>query len=161
SADRILDARWECNRTPSRPGLNALRDCCGRSPSIVHRDSQFVGLCHLHRARAPAQPTRLTERGIMAALIEVLNVMQRPYSRRTARPPTQHTRAVMPGAAAAFMAIEYRSHAQQAPATPAPIPPILQNYQPVTAERLKNPEPGNWLMIRRTYDGWGFSPLEQ
>jgi alcohol dehydrogenase (cytochrome c) len=31
----------------------------------------------------------------------------------------------------------------------------------VTAERLKNPEPGNWLMIRRTYDGWGYSPLDQ
>jgi glucose dehydrogenase len=31
----------------------------------------------------------------------------------------------------------------------------------VTAERLKNPEDENWLMIRRTYDGWGFSPLTQ
>jgi alcohol dehydrogenase (cytochrome c) len=35
------------------------------------------------------------------------------------------------------------------------------NYQPVTAERLKNPEDGNWLMIRRTYDGAGFSPLAE
>ena len=39
------------------------------------------------------------------------------------------------------------------------MPAILQNYAPVTAERLKNPEAGNWLMIRRTYDGWGYSPL--
>jgi alcohol dehydrogenase (cytochrome c) len=31
----------------------------------------------------------------------------------------------------------------------------------VTAERLKHPEDGNWLMIRRTYDGWGYSPLDQ
>jgi alcohol dehydrogenase (cytochrome c) len=37
----------------------------------------------------------------------------------------------------------------------------LANYQPVTAERLKNPEAGNWLAIRRTYDGWGFSPLTE
>src|SRR3984885_14241210 len=43
----------------------------------------------------------------------------------------------------------------------APLPRVLQQYQPVTAERLKNPEDGNWLMIRRTYDGWGYSPLEQ
>src|SRR5580698_731988 len=43
----------------------------------------------------------------------------------------------------------------------APVPAALQNYQPVTAERLKNPEPGNWLMNRRTYDGWGYSPLDQ
>jgi alcohol dehydrogenase (cytochrome c) len=43
----------------------------------------------------------------------------------------------------------------------APVPAVLQNYQTVTAERLKNPEAGNWLMIRRTYDGQGFSPLTQ
>ena len=42
-----------------------------------------------------------------------------------------------------------------------PIPPVLQKYQPVTNQRLKNPEDGNWLMIRRTYDGWGYSPLDQ
>ena len=39
--------------------------------------------------------------------------------------------------------------------------PILQNYKPVTAERLKKPEDGDWLMVRRTYDGWGYSPLDQ
>src|SRR5439155_25202986 len=50
--------------------------------------------------------------------------------------------------------------AQQQPA-PEIIPPVLRNYQPVTADRLKNPEDTNWLMIRRTYDGWGYSPLDQ
>src|SRR5580765_4326363 len=49
---------------------------------------------------------------------------------------------------------------QPAPAA-EPMPAVLQNYQPVTAERLKKPEDGNWLMIRRTYDGWGYSPLDQ
>jgi len=34
-------------------------------------------------------------------------------------------------------------------------------YVPVTDERLREPEPGNWLMYRRTYDGWGYSPLDQ
>ena len=24
---------------------------------------------------------------------------------------------------------------------------------------LREPEPGDWLMFRRTYDGWGYSPL--
>ena len=48
------------------------------------------------------------------------------------------------------------------PAAPtAPVPVVLKNYPSVTAERLKNPEPGNWLMIRRTYDGQGYSPLNQ
>src|ERR1700756_1078315 len=47
------------------------------------------------------------------------------------------------------------------PETPRPVPPILQNYKPVTAERLKQPEDGDWLMYRRTYDGWGYDPLSQ
>ena len=38
---------------------------------------------------------------------------------------------------------------------------ILRTYQPVTAARLLSPEDANWLMIRRTYDGWGYSPLDQ
>jgi alcohol dehydrogenase (cytochrome c) len=42
-----------------------------------------------------------------------------------------------------------------------PIPAILQNYTPVSDARLKNPEDANWPMIRRTYDGWGYSPLAQ
>jgi alcohol dehydrogenase (cytochrome c) len=50
---------------------------------------------------------------------------------------------------------------QQAPPPPAPVPALLQNYQPMTAERLKKPEDGNWPMIRRTYDGWGYSPLSE
>src|SRR5271157_1684846 len=49
----------------------------------------------------------------------------------------------------------------QPPAPPVPMPAILRDYQPVTPERLANPEDGNWLSIRRTYDGWGYSPLEQ
>jgi alcohol dehydrogenase (cytochrome c) len=44
---------------------------------------------------------------------------------------------------------------------PAPIPAVLKNYTSVTTGRLKNPEPGNWLMVRRTWDGWGYSPLDQ
>jgi alcohol dehydrogenase (cytochrome c) len=44
---------------------------------------------------------------------------------------------------------------------PGPVPEILQKYAPVTADRLKNPEDGNWLLFRRTYDGWGYSPLKE
>ena len=34
-------------------------------------------------------------------------------------------------------------------------------YQPVTDAELLNPSPEDWLMYRRTYAGWGFSPLDQ
>lgn len=50
--------------------------------------------------------------------------------------------------------------AQQLPAV-MPVPPVLQRYAPVTNERLLKPEDGNVLMVRRTYDGWGYSPLKQ
>jgi alcohol dehydrogenase (cytochrome c) len=43
---------------------------------------------------------------------------------------------------------------------PGPMPEILQKYTPVTGERLKKPEDGNWFHFRRTYDGWGYSPLK-
>jgi alcohol dehydrogenase (cytochrome c) len=43
----------------------------------------------------------------------------------------------------------------------APGPDVLENYPEVTAERLLNPEDENWLMIRGTYNGWGYSPLDE
>jgi alcohol dehydrogenase (cytochrome c) len=34
-------------------------------------------------------------------------------------------------------------------------------FVPVTDQMLQNPDPADWLMWRRTLDGWGYSPLEQ
>ena len=34
-------------------------------------------------------------------------------------------------------------------------------YSPVTDARLAEPEPGNWLMYRRTFDSHGYSPLDE
>ena len=34
-------------------------------------------------------------------------------------------------------------------------------YPTVTDARLEHPDAGDWLMYRRTYDGWGFSPLKE
>ena len=44
---------------------------------------------------------------------------------------------------------------------PPPMPAILKQYQPISADRLKTPPDADWPMIRRTYDGWGYSPLGQ
>ena len=46
--------------------------------------------------------------------------------------------------------------AQQAPASEA-----AKNLKPVTNEMLRNPPAADWLMWRRTYDGYGYSPLDQ
>jgi PQQ-dependent dehydrogenase (methanol/ethanol family) len=36
-----------------------------------------------------------------------------------------------------------------------------RNITPVTDEMLRNPPASDWLMWRRTYNGWGYSPLDQ
>jgi alcohol dehydrogenase (cytochrome c) len=37
----------------------------------------------------------------------------------------------------------------------------IDKITPVTDEMLLNPPDGDWLMWRRTYNGWGYSPLDQ
>ena len=37
----------------------------------------------------------------------------------------------------------------------------VKNYAPVTDEMLRNPPAGDWLMMRRNYQGWSYSPLNE
>ena len=37
----------------------------------------------------------------------------------------------------------------------------VKNFTPVTTQMLERPADGDWLMYRRTYDSWGFSPLDE
>ena len=37
----------------------------------------------------------------------------------------------------------------------------VMDFVPVTDEVLQNPDPADWLIWRRTYDAWGYSPLDQ
>jgi alcohol dehydrogenase (cytochrome c) len=37
----------------------------------------------------------------------------------------------------------------------------VKNYVPVTDQMLLHPDPGDWLMIRRNYEAWSYSPLDQ
>ena len=37
----------------------------------------------------------------------------------------------------------------------------IKDFRPINDERLRNPDPGDWLNWRRTLDGWGYSPLDQ
>ncbi len=54
---------------------------------------------------------------------------------------------------AAFAACVAHSARAELATTPA--------YSNVTQPRLDKPEPQNWLMPRGTYNGWGYSPLNQ
>jgi alcohol dehydrogenase (cytochrome c) len=37
----------------------------------------------------------------------------------------------------------------------------VKNYLPVTDEKLRNPDPADWLMARGNYQAWSYSPLAQ
>jgi alcohol dehydrogenase (cytochrome c) len=37
----------------------------------------------------------------------------------------------------------------------------VKNYRPVTDAMLRDPDPADWLMIRRNYQAWSYSPLGQ
>src|SRR5581483_11716552 len=50
--------------------------------------------------------------------------------------------------------------AAAAQAQPAKSDP-LSALTPVSDAMLRSPPPSDWLMWRRTYDGWGYSPLDQ
>ncbi|MEQ1908518.1 MAG: PQQ-binding-like beta-propeller repeat protein [Vicinamibacterales bacterium] len=37
----------------------------------------------------------------------------------------------------------------------------VKNFTPVTDDMLRNPSPGDWLMARRNYQAWSYSPLTE
>jgi alcohol dehydrogenase (cytochrome c) len=41
------------------------------------------------------------------------------------------------------------------------VPGEVKNYVPVTREMLVHPDPADWLMARRNYQAWSYSPLDQ
>ena len=41
------------------------------------------------------------------------------------------------------------------------VPGTVEGYRPVTDEMLRNPDDGDWLMIRRNYEAWSHSPLAE
>ena len=53
----------------------------------------------------------------------------------------------------------FRATAQETWPPRTPVSPLT--LPPVADAALQNPAPGDWLMFRRTYDGWGYSPLNQ
>jgi alcohol dehydrogenase (cytochrome c) len=59
---------------------------------------------------------------------------------------------VVAASALAFGAVTTAAIAQDSP---------LDSITPVTDEMLLDPPAEDWLMWRRTYDGWGYSPLDQ
>jgi len=107
--------------------------------------------------------------GIIGVAIAAIAAMaQAPAAPAANAPQAQTPTAPVPNGPAApgAGAGQGRGGGQQAPVPGAPPvaaidSPLLRNYSTVTKQRLLKPEDRNWLMIRRTYDGWGYSPLDK
>src|SRR5438132_9218843 len=135
SARGRVGHRWSC---AARAGRAAAQD----------RGRQAGGGETVHRPRrhcselSPALPGKDEEENVMTKIL-------------------MRSVCVAAIAAAGMCGASAQQMIEPASATPVPgpMPEILRQYTPVTAARLKNPEDGNWLMFRRTFDGWGYSPL--
>ncbi len=79
-------------------------------------------------------------------------------------PLTAETNAVIDnianGTATAISAAQARTERTNEP-TGLKVTGEVKNFTPVTDAMLLNPDPADWLMIRRNYQAWNFSPLTQ
>ena len=68
------------------------------------------------------------------------------------RSPSCRTRLMLLACGAVTVAISAAS---------LPVAAQVESIEPVTDAELQDPSPDDWLMWRRTLNGWGYSPLEQ
>ena len=111
------------------------------------------------RATMPPDGTRPSEAGYVSIIAYIL---QRNGVAAGERPLLAAAAAPVGGGDAA-------PAADAPPARPTPaagLAPELDwqgevaGFRPVTDALLRDPPPGDWLNFRRTYDGWGYSPLD-
>ena len=82
-----------------------------------------------------------------------------------AAPATAGGAAASAASAAAAGGAPSASPTAAAGASPAPesggvtLSGTVADYRPVTGEMLRDPDDGDWLMIRRNYEAWSYSPL--
>ena len=70
--------------------------------------------------------------------------------------------AIAPPSLGKMAAAEARARAEAPPpAHGLTVTGTVKNYVDVTDDMLKHPADGEWLMYRRNYQGWSFSPLKQ
>src|SRR5262245_54917336 len=137
SRSSTAGSRW---RNPSPAASASFRADARRSGNELQRRPSQAANHEKSRSRAGQQGggdmTRLLMQSVCAAAVLAATGMCGASAQQTIAPAS-------------------------ATPVPGPVPEILQKYTPVTAERLKKPEDGNWLHFRRTYDGWGYSPLAE
>ena len=154
-----------------------LRDLGGRNEAPPLAGANFLNVWrqrtttdlvnHIQTTMPPASPGLLGESASLAVVAYILQV----NGVRTGDVALTVSSAVAIGAVTTGQTAPVPAAAPiAAQAAPAPRAPSrrgltvageVKDYVPVTDQMLRNPDPGDWLMARRNYYGWSYSPLKQ
>ena len=154
-----------------------LPDLAGRNEAPQLSGSNFIGawgprttaelFSYIQSMMPPGNPGRLaaeTYLNLVAFLLEANGVSA------GSRPLTASANFLIRSAAGGQMPPSLRqtlrqanqpSGSQTSRATGLTVKGEVKNYVPVTGQMLLSPAPGDWLMIRRNYQAWSYSPLTE
>ena len=165
-----------CHR-PDLAGANEAPELAGANFRSTWRDRTTRDLLnYMTTAMPPDNPGsagNAAYTNILASFRPMARPRSQPLTPATAVPIGTLARAQAAAATAAQGAGQAPPRAAQAAGdqeTPAQAPAVrrgltvsgeVKNYVPVTDEMLRNPDPGDWLMVRRNYQAWSYSPLNQ
>ena len=161
-------ARCAACHLPDLRGRNEASPLAGPNFMNAWRDKSTRELYEYISATMPPGGANLGAETYMAVTAYLL---QANGALPGAQPLSPATAVAIGSIATGTAPAEALAAAAAPPATPAdPTPPAprgltftgeVKNYRPVTDEMLRNPPPGDWLMIRRNYQAWSHSPLAE
>jgi alcohol dehydrogenase (cytochrome c) len=136
------------------------------APASLTPDAYVQVVAFLLQANgAPAGPQALTATN-STRIGAVANGQRPAVAAQTPGPATATAAAAAPAAAAPARPRQsdgisgFLSNSTPPSATKGlTVKGTLPSYRPVTDEMLRNPPDGDWLMYRRNYQGWSYSPL--
>ena len=143
---------------PELAGPNFLNTWGGRSVSE---------LFHVIRATMPPDGAALSEESFVDVVAYLLQANGVPAGSGELKPEV--SAFVGSGAQSQAAAVQAPSRAERTRGRRLPmelrfgttLEGHINGYVSVTDEMLREPDPADWLMYRRTYDSWGYSPLDQ
>ena len=162
----------ECHRADLSGDFEAP-ELAGRNFLAAWRRAPLSELLAVVRDMPPEEPGTLSEAqylAVTAFLLEANGASADQGALAPAQPVGDVlAQAAAPGAEAGARqpAAEATDPAGEPPADPAratgrtTVEGSIGPLTPVTDAMLRDPDPADWLMYRRTYDAWGYSPLDQ
>ena len=168
----------ECHRADLSGDFEAP-ELAGRNFRSAWRRAALGELLAVVREMPPEEPGTLSDAQYLAVTAFLLDANGAPADQGLLASGLEVGEVLDQVAAArARPAEETAPAAEDAPATPAdegaepPDEPAratglttvegsIGPLTPVTGAMLRDPDPADWLMYRRTYDAWGYSPLDQ